>query len=123
MGKMRSGGMYSPKWRESFERRLRRLRASNPSLQFSHSVGECNDLEEVEMEMSGGCCLDEGLTFETREEALVSPWPVSASRLGVSSYDSEGDQLRSNSETLKGMSAAMSPDGLLRVLSLSMSTS
>ena len=50
LGKIRSGGILSPKYRVSFERRLRRLRAARSSLYFSDSVGEIID-SELEMEV------------------------------------------------------------------------
>lgn len=60
LGKIRSGGILSPKWRVSFERRLRRLRASRSSSRSSHSVGERIN-SELEMEVRDDRrLLDEG---------------------------------------------------------------
>src|SRR6266702_2250413 len=50
LGRIRSGGILSPKWRVSFERRLRRRRASRSSTHSSHSVGERINWE-LEMEV------------------------------------------------------------------------
>jgi len=47
LGKIRSGGILSPKKRASFETRLRRWRASRSSFHLAHSGGERgNDFEE-----------------------------------------------------------------------------
>jgi hypothetical protein len=51
LGKIRSGGILSPKWRASFERRLRRWLISRSSFDFSHSDGEKSVDLEVEVEM------------------------------------------------------------------------
>ena len=52
LGKIRSGGILSPKWRASFERRLRRWLISCSSFDFSHSAGEKSVDLEVEVEMT-----------------------------------------------------------------------
>jgi len=65
LGKIRSGGILSPKKRASFERRLRRWRASRSSFHFSHSSGEGRNDLEVEMEKS-----DDGRFIKEDTEGL-----------------------------------------------------
>jgi hypothetical protein len=51
---IKSGGILSPRWRVSFERRLRRLRASRSSSNSSHSVGE-RIKQELDIEATDNC--------------------------------------------------------------------